>query len=264
MTFARRILATLLVVVLWTAGPSVAFAAVAFGGANYSAAANTSGTTSTTIGVTSPATSNPAMTAGHLAIAVVAVSMSSAADPGDISVVGFTELYDVYFASGSQPVRTYVGYRTIQPGDTASFVASWTSAGRGASWALLTYSGADTAAPVVSGQSNTNVQAWSAPSITPTTASDILLFIGSEFGSNGPYTKPGSMTLRADNNSASSLRPEILVADEQLASGSATGVRTATAGGGVPTQGIALAITAASGGGGGGGAKSLTLLGVGE
>lgn len=214
--------------------------AVAFGWANYSAAANNNGVTTVTLGVTNPATSNGTINTGDLLIAVVAVSKSPASDPGDIAVTGFTELYDAYHSAG--PLRTYVGYRIALPGDTASFAATWGVASHGASWALLDYTGAASSAPVVAGQNNAGAPAL-LPSVTPTAANDILVGIMTEFGSNGPYAVAGSMTSRANNASASSLRPEVLVADEQLASASATGTRTPTTTGSVPTTGVSLAIT---------------------
>lgn len=198
------------------------------------------GSLTVNIGSANPNTTASAIAVGDKLIAAIVVHHGTV-DPGTISVTGFTSLVSD-FNGDDGASRLWVGYRNAQAGDSAtgsSFQASWTSGNTctGASWALLDYSGVSVEAPPaqILPQAGYTTPNMTAPTVTPTTASDIMLAIFSVLGSKGPYTKPVSMTTRADVASTSSDRMEVMVCEEQLASALATGQRVATAGTGEPS-----------------------------
>lgn len=242
----RILLAALAALALCWA-PARSLAAVAYKGEAHSAnAAPANNSTSFTVNSTNPAGSALSISAGDKLLVMVVVTLTSG-DPGAISVTGFTEIGQAYDGTNS---RAYFGWRDAQSGDT-TFASSWTSAARGASWAIISFTGAATGAPpsaslAVDSGSNTSMVA---PSVTASTASDMLFSGWTQFGVNGTYTVPGSMTSRFNLASTSSDRPEVLGATEQLSASGATGTRTATQGAADISIGMSAILTASGGGG---------------
>lgn len=125
------------------------------------------------------------------------------------------------------------------------------------------WGGVNTSTPVdASGGGNNGVtaNAIAAASISPSGSADLLIGVFMNEGGKQPYTVPGSMTLRSDNNAINSTDGEMLVGQEQLAASGATGTRTATMTGTDASEGFLLALNPAAAGA----AHNLLLMGVGN
>lgn len=203
--------------------------AVAWGWSNYSSGTTGPASlgTSLTVGVSDAGGSNGALAAGDIAIVTVTVGQSGGADPGTISLTGFTQLQSLYNSRAGS--RTTLFARNIQAGDTASWTASWTPTATLQSWSLTIITGGDYATLVSASNQDTVpfVTSLVAPSVTPPDAASLLLCLWTN--DNGTITQPSSpFTARFSNNSNSGTRPHQVGGTEQLSSGSATGTRTAT------------------------------------
>lgn len=149
-----------------------------------------------------------------------------------LATVGYTGSPTVTEPSGWLPILTQaatgitqkVYYKIAGGSEPASY--TWTfSPATNASASIATYSGAgfvvfiDTS----SSQANSGTTSMSAPTVTPRTAADMLVFCGAT--ANVRATPPAGMTERAD---AGVTAAGSYIADVLLSSGSATGTKTAT------------------------------------
>jgi len=91
---------------------------------------------------------------------------------------------------------------------------------------VMAVSGA-TAVDVVGSTAQGYTVGYVAPSVTTTTATDLLIFAGGQAGSSQAATKPASMTERA-NTTPTIPHFRMLIATETLTASGATGTRTAT------------------------------------
>jgi hypothetical protein len=185
------------------------------------------------VGSTNPAGSNGAFTAGHLLIACAVVSMTAATDPGIIfGPAGWTQIFQTYYSAMDTPVIRVACFWHLAGGsETGSYTFSWTNPSRGASWALFDVHGQNAVPIDGSDTQNNNYSAnRTAPSISPSGSSDMLVAVFFDAGSGSPYTKPSDMTLISDVNSTSSDRPEILVSYKTLSASGATGTEVAIGG----------------------------------
>lgn len=199
------------------------------------------------------------ISAGDKGLAILSIKTNNAGDPGVVSVVGWTVL-EQYFDNTDGITRHALLYRDMAGGDApSSWVASWTTASYGASFAVALFSGAATGAPTYAASHNTSSASMTAPSVTPATASDMLVCLWGQSGNKGAYdfSSLTSMTVQHVASTGSTV-PECASGCEQLASASATGTRVATQGGGASTNtgySIILTVPAA-----GVGATSPTLM----
>jgi hypothetical protein len=120
------------------------------------------------------------------------------------------------------PSNTFAVYKR-----TATAVESTYTWSGGANWysglgIVMAVSGA-TAVDVVGATANS----FAAPSVTTTTATDLLIYAAGQAGSDQAVTKPSSMTQRA-NATPPVPHFRMLVATETLTASGATGTRTAT------------------------------------
>jgi hypothetical protein len=187
--------------------------------------------TSYTVGVDNAESSNGALVAGDLLIAIVCVTPEGAGDSGAISVVGFTTIQDSYYAAPfNQDLRLWVGYKVAQAGEVASYPASWANAAD-AGWVLLNFGGTDINNPIdVSDKFDDGVDGDThiAPSITPNFSDDVWLAIEARYGGNAPDTPSAPLVAAYDTRSNSIGRPEISTAYLQLESAAPTGTGTFT------------------------------------
>ncbi len=187
------------------------------------------------VGTTNPAGSNGTINSGDFLLACVMAQLGTAADPGTITVTGFTPIQQV-FSSGQNVGGTeiYVGYKIAGASESGSYAANWTTTSRDAGWALLDYGGVTNSSPV-DVNAETSSTGFSvnmvAPSIAPLGSSDMLICVWFTDGSQPPFTQAPGMNKRVDVMGAAggnSGITEILVADLQLSSSGATGTKTAT------------------------------------
>lgn len=228
---------------------------------NWSDNVNANTSTSLNVGATNPQGSNGTISVGDLLIGVLVVASTVAAtDPGSHSwPSGWTRVIDVWdthpnTAFGDPNYHYSWAWKIATSGDlTGSYAVSWANAAKGASWALIDYTGANVTTPIdASGNADATTAAINhmiAPSISPAGAADINLIIGIYGQGLIPYTMPSGFTQRALVGSTSSDRPDIVAGDSQLSSSGATGTRTIQCADGAPSA-ISIAIAPASGGGG--------------
>jgi hypothetical protein len=122
------------------------------------------------------------------------------------------------------PSNTFAVYKRTATASESTY--SWTG---GANWYnglgfVMAISGA-TAVDVVGATANSFV----APSVTTTSASDLLVYAAGQAGSDQAATKPAPMTQRA-NATPTPTNFRMLIATETLTASGATGTRTATGG----------------------------------
>ena len=116
-------------------------------------------------------------------------------------------------------------YRRTASSEGSSYTWSLSTAD-GLAVAIGAYYNVDTTTPVggSGSQANSSSTSMVAPTVTPGTTADMLLFAGAVAG-NVRATAPGGMNEEAD---AGATGVGVYMADQLLASGSATGTRTAT------------------------------------
>lgn len=195
---------------------------------NFSSSAVANGAiTSFTVGSTNPAGSNGAIAQNDLLLAFVVVTTTTTPDAGIISVAGFTPWVQQTDDSADLPVSYYFGTKVAGPSETGNYTATWTNNSRGASWALLDYTGVNISAmidPPGGGSSifqNNNSFSVNMPAPRPTLIgiSDTLIAMFSSTGTQAPYVGDPGMITRANvwaTGVGSSDRPEILVAERAL------------------------------------------------
>jgi hypothetical protein len=121
---------------------------------------------------------------------------------------------------------TLAVYRRTAGSSEASSYTWGLSTADGLAVAISAYSGVNGTNPIADSNSQANASSTSmiAPGVTPASAVDMLVFAGGAAG-DIRATAPGSMTEDAD---AGTTGVSVFVADQLLASGDATGTRTAT------------------------------------
>ena len=124
------------------------------------------------------------------------------------------------------PSNTFAVYKRTATASESTY--SWSG---GSSWYngmgfVMAVSGA-TAVDVVGSTAQGYTVGYVAPSVTTTTATDLLIFAGGQAGSSQAATKPASMTERA-NTTPTIPHFRMLIATETLTASGATGTRTAT------------------------------------
>jgi hypothetical protein len=131
------------------------------------------------------------------------------------------------------PSNTFAVYKRTATASESTY--TWSG---GANWYsglgfVMAVSGA-TAVDVVGATANSFV----APSVTTTTATDLLIYAAGQAGSDQAVTKPASMTQRA-NETPTTPQFRMLIATETLTASGATGTRTAT---GASSRNVSLLI----------------------
>ncbi|MBK8188816.1 MAG: hypothetical protein IPK79_00015 [Vampirovibrionales bacterium] len=136
-------------------------------------------------------------------------------------------------ASGWTQVLSQVGtgvttavYRRTAGASEASSYTWGLSTADGLAVAISAYSGVNGSNPIADSNSQANASSASmtAPGVTPASSVDMLVFVGGAAG-DIRATAPGSMTEDADTGTTG---VSVYMADQLLASGDATGTRTAT------------------------------------
>jgi hypothetical protein len=186
----------------------------------------------------------PGTSANHVMIASIATR------PSGIPIrapAGWTLVREDIQATGgaanSSRMATY--YRVATAAEPASYTWGFTGASTGASGAILTFSGVDTANPIDAhnGALTASSGSHTAPSVT-TFGPNRMLVGAWEFATSANWTAPGGMTERADVptvppvvNAALSM----MMATQTQAAAGASGTRTATTGvtGGNQAPGVA-------------------------
>lgn len=126
--------------------------------------------------------------------------------------------------------RTAYFYHFMAGGETTyTFTLGTSAAG---TWAISGFSNVDTGAPVsaLGVQSNSGTTNHTAPSVTASTAADVLVFMLTYNNNTADHTVPGSMTQRTTASYGAGFNT-VVVASQQLAASGATGTRTATTSG---------------------------------
>lgn len=144
----------------------------------------------------------------------------------------------------AQSESAYTFYKTAGASETGSYTFSWTGSA-GPSWILTDY-GQSLAFDVASlNVANFSSTSFTAPSVTTTTSSDLLVWVGA-VGSGTLSAVPSTFTsrLNANLNTASDAGG---LADKPLSSSGATGTITATAGSTFRTCAAGLIALKASG-----------------
>jgi hypothetical protein len=151
--------------------------------------------------------------------------------------------------ANSKDVRIHAWYRLAGPSEPSSYTFTLTGgAGTDISGGILDVFGVRATAPINASGSQSNGSATtsvSAPSITTTTPSTLLVF-GGACNNASTFAPPSTMTERWDRaTTGSSARVATEVATGDFASPGATGVRSATASTACRSVGVQIAIAPA-------------------
>lgn len=186
---------------------------------------------------------------GDFAILVLAVN-SSTVTSGDPS--GWTPITGSPTTATSSGGKFYVWIKAVYAAGDLGATMSWTlAASSRAAMACITTAAA-TLVTTAKDETNTAGTSVTAPSVTPSTSTDLLIcvhgVIGNVSGAPITWTPDAATTKRVGISSANgTLRDStLLVATQELTSSSATGTRIATPSASVQRQGISLILTAAS------------------
>lgn len=187
--------------------------------------------------------------AGDFAVLVLVTSGSSTLTSGDPS--GWTPITGSPTTATSSGGRLYVWTKAVYAVGDLGGTLNWTlSASSRTAMSCITTSAATLAASAKD-ETNTSGSSVTAPSVTPGTATDLLVVIHGVIGNatidQPTWTADGATTERVDISSANgALRnATLLIATQTLASAAATGTRIATSSVNVQRQGISLALSSA-------------------
>ncbi len=184
---------------------------------------------------------------GDVLIAVVAWWVQTLTPPSGWTQIGSTQTWNV----GGEDVFMRAYYR-VASSEPASY--TWgLSATNDIAVSIATYYNVDTGSVVdaQAGQTNASSTAMTAPSVSPTLSTDMLLFLGaagSDSAGSATATPPAGMTERSDATGGTWIKAYI--AEQLLSSAGATGTRTATLSTSENNGGILVALTPSSSGGG--------------
>lgn len=222
--------------------------AIAFNWGNRSDDTTTNAVTTFNVGATNPNGANGTFTSGDFLLAVIILSSSSTTDPGAIAMTGWTNIFADWDATTE--TRIEVWFKIAGGAESGSYAASWTNTSRGASWALLDYTGVATTSPadITGSQVTSGSTSCTAPSVTAVASNDLLFYIGSNYGAHGPMTVPAGMAQRTNQSGSDSTRPSVMTADIQLVSAGATGTKVGTLNSAGDNKGVNIALKTASAG----------------
>src|SRR5579883_1320235 len=149
----------------------------------------TNSTTGTSHSITAPA----GLQDGDLLIVTIAVRGLSGSPVGTLS--GWTLLNGPQLFQGTNNFSWT--YYKIASGEPASWTFSWAGGNGVMIYVCAAYSSVDNTTPIdASGFSHGNSSPLTAPSISPTGSSDMLVFVGASRDSGTVPTTPAGMTLR--------------------------------------------------------------------
>ena len=242
-----------------------------FNWANGSNSSNTnSAVTTITVGSTNSKTTNGSISQNDILIASVVVTTTTTPAPGTISVSGFTPIIQQTDTSADLPVTYYAGYKISGSSEGGTYAATWTVSSRGASWALLDYSGISTG-NVIDTSAFQNNDGFStnmaAPRPTMTSPTDTLIVIFTNPGTQGPVVGDAGLTTRFNvwaTGLGDSARPGILVQDLVLSSSGQIAQYTATQAAVDTSNTMAFGLIPSGSGGVAVVYNFLTLLGIGS
>lgn len=184
---------------------------------------------------------------GDVLIAVVAWWIETLTPPSGWTQIGSTQTWNI---SGEDVfVRAYYRVASSEPTSYA-----WGLSGTNdIAVSIATYYNVNTGSvvDVQAGQTNAANTSMTAPSVSPTTDADMLLFLGgagSDSAGSATATPPSGMTERADATAGTWIKTYI--AEQLLTAAGATGTRVATLSTSENNAGILVALTPSSSGGG--------------
>ncbi|HZR02677.1 MAG TPA: LamG domain-containing protein [Burkholderiales bacterium] len=197
----------------------------------------TSGVSAASVTINVPAGTK----AGDLLLAAVAARNAATVT----APAGWTAVAALNTTSGTT-LRQVVYYRVATGTEPASYTFTLSSSVRTAGL-IVAYRGVDTANPidVSAGQANASASTITAPSITPSVTGTMLVGLFSA-ATGTTISSAAGMAYRADVLSGGGTGIAIGVFDQQQATASATGTRTATAGGSAVNIGQLVALRPAS------------------
>lgn len=223
----------------WT--PAAGGATVSFRWVNNTTNAALTGTTFTA-GTSNAVGSNGTIGANDLVLVEIGIQ-TGGSDPGAIAVAGYTSLVQLW--TGANFFRTAV-FEAI-PGSASTPAVTWANSGSvpatNACWIMIDYTPTSGTPSIDTSGINANTSStnMTANSISPSGSADMLIGFWGQYGNQGGYAGPATMTQRASTSSFSGA--ECLVAEKQLAASGATGNFVATQGGASPSHGALVAIT---------------------
>lgn len=183
---------------------------------------------------------------GDFAILVFATSgLLTSGDPS-----GWTPLTGTPTTATASGGKFYIWTKTLIAGDLGATI-SWTVSATARSAEACITTSAATLSASAKDETNTAGTGVIAPTVTPGTASDLLVsmhgVLGNAAGVPITWTADATTVGRIDSHSANgTLRDAtFLIATQTLSSGAATGTRTATPSASVQRQGVSLALTSA-------------------
>jgi RHS repeat-associated protein len=168
----------------------------------------------------------------------------AAAVPDSITVstpAGFTAVNQT--TSGTGGVRVVVWRKAAVGGETSQAV-TFPSGSYSRVLTAAVYRGVQPSAPIEASSvaNTTSGTSLALPTVTPATGNGRLAAFTAAVGATGNWTPASGMTETADTSSSGSTVIQAAAADEALAAGGATGIRTATFASSRPLAGVLVAL----------------------
>lgn len=138
---------------------------------------------------------------------------------------GWAQLDNTALSLDGVPANASIFYKVATGNESQNLNFSWSNQSD-YSWTLLSYSGVDPTSPIDAFGGQTNTSAYLdetvAPSVTTTSPNDTLVSVWMSKGGAEDYTNDRTTTVRSNTHSNTYEFPQIMVADERLASAGAT------------------------------------------